>query len=173
MMRSPFVVIGLFLVTALLVLFLVWPSYQELTVIQEQTAFRTRELETQESYFDSLRSLEARLEPYATQLSAIESALPNDPSLPSLYDLLGDTAASSGLVMREITSSITPPSEGSGSRVSTTNVFLVLRGPYEGFKRFLLAVQQSWRIIGIQTISVSSQQQGALQFEVRLSAFSY
>ncbi|MBI1984529.1 MAG: type 4a pilus biogenesis protein PilO [Candidatus Wildermuthbacteria bacterium] len=172
-MKPLLIIIGLFSLIALIALFLLWPSYQEFSSLKEQIKLRSQELQTRQAYFENLRSQDAKLAEYKTQVATIDAALPEDPSLPLLYDLIQDSAATSGLVLRKITASVNPALADTESSIKQVSSVLELRGSYLGFKGFLASLEHSWRIIQIQSIELSSEREGPVDFIVRLSAFSY
>ena len=67
---------------------LVLPKKEALDSSQKSVEEKRLEIQGKEEYFANLRLLSAELKNYQTQLLKIDSALPEDPGLPILFDFL-------------------------------------------------------------------------------------
>ena len=165
---------------------LVLPKYQSLKVIREEIKNRSIELQNKTEYFEQVKTISRQLEEFREELSKISSALPSDPSLPSLFDFLQKTASQTGLVLEEIslggiktreTGKETGEVELKDALAGTKEIYLDLKlaGTYPSFKDFLSAIEGSARIIQVQQISLSSptKPEAAPSFELKIKTQSY
>lgn len=171
MTKSPLIIIGLLGLTAFVAMFWSFPGYQTLQKTKADIEVKNREVANRDAYFASLRAQDKKVEEYKEKIERVDAALPADPELPSLFDLLQDAAATSGLLLKEIKSSVSAPSEL--SRFSKIQVDLMTEGSYEGMKQFVHNVQNSWRIIQIDSLAIQTQEDDSTIFEMSLSSFSY
>lgn len=91
-----------FFLASTLTVVLVWPKYQDLKSLQFQIEEKKAELQSREEYSLKIKEIFEKLEKYQDQLAKIDSALPSDPSLPSLFHFLQNLSSRSGLVLKEI-----------------------------------------------------------------------
>jgi len=173
---NKLIIIGVSLVLALILGFtLLMPKYQALQVLQANIQEKERELQSKTEYFSQIREIFGKLDDYEEELAKIASALPKDPSLPSLFNFLQRTSAQTGLLLVEADlGSISIPQEGNGSH-KEIRVSLDLSGTYSALKNFLLALEESSRIIEIEKISFIAPEELAEAFSssIRIKTHSY
>lgn len=155
--------------------FLVWPSYQELSDLRSQVGEKEARLQAKENTLVQLKELQRELLTYEKELKKIDATLPEDPQLPSLYDLVQSLSSLSGLLMQSISSSTAEPGEETESLVKTTTLIVQLSGSYQGLKDFLSRAHASARVLNVQAVNIgSSEKEGeGLGIEVQLEAYSY
>jgi len=161
-------IIGICLVLALVIgLTLTWPKYQGLRVLQQNTEVKEEELQSREEYFSQIQEISIELEKHTDALSKIASALPETPSLPSLFNFLQLSASQTGLILEKITLA--------GLEEGEIRVSCQLVGAYPSFKNFLLALEKSARLIETERIAFESPEEfGELfQFTVEIKTHSY
>lgn len=170
--NQPLIIaISLFL-TLLLGIGFLWPKYQDLKDIQQKIKNQQAELQSREEYFSGLISISEELKKYQDSLSKINSALPEDPLLPSLCDFLQKAASQSGLVLKGISPSLASPlKELSG--IWETSLSLQLEGSYSSFKNFLSIIEKSARLIEVENISFSTEKETPTTFHLRIKVYSY
>lgn len=165
------IIITLFLVLVLGVV-LIWPQYQTLKALPKNIKEKEAQLQYKKIYFSELSQIKAELEQYELALSKIDSALPPDLSLPSIFNFLQKASSQSGLVLKAISPVNTSPSEEI-STASETKFSISVVGAYSSFKDFLSTLEKSARLIEVENISFSSPSEPSLTFNLRIKVFSY
>jgi Tfp pilus assembly protein PilO len=170
----PIIIVACFLLVIILGAVVLLPKFQELREIQKNIAEKEEELRSQESYFAELREIKTKLEKYQEQLTKINAALPDEQSLPSLFDFLQKTSSQSGLILKGIGPFTISPSEDDPNLRETQFSFQVL-GSYSSFKNFLLSLEKSARMIEVENISFSSpkEEDNLFVFNLRIKVYSY
>ena len=166
-------VLSIFLIFSSLIfgVFVVLPRFQEFSAVQKEFKAKKAELESRESYFSHLKTLQDRLN-QEELVAKIDAAIPNDPQLPELHGFLQKLSAASGLVMRSIvamhgTSAI-------NSKLKRIDTALQLGGSYESFKLFLSDLHIASRMTDITSINFSSPKAGTgFVFNIRANSYSY
>ena len=167
------VIIACFLLAVIFGAVVLWPKFQEIERIEGDIAWKERELQRQEVYFSGLRETKDELRRYQEQLTKIDSALPDDPSLPSLFNFLQKISSESGLILVEIGPAIVSFLEEK-PEIKETKFSLELAGSYPSFKVFLARLEKSARIIEIEEVVFSSPEDGELfTFNLRIKVHSY
>lgn len=169
----PIVIVIFFVLILAIAAVFLWPKYQKLNEIQSSIGQKELELQNSEEYFSSLTESEEKLKEYSAELSKIDSALPNDSSLPSLFYFIQQASSESGLVLVGLSPFITSLSEERPNvKEHTFSVNLI--GAYESFKVFLSTLESSARMIEIRGFSFSAlQDETSFDFELGLKTFSY
>ena len=81
---------------------LLLPKFQELSNINKKIEEARNEIKYREEYFASLIEIKNELKKYEAELSKIDSALPSDSFVPTLFDYLQKTTSQSGLVLKDL-----------------------------------------------------------------------
>ncbi|MBZ9571757.1 type 4a pilus biogenesis protein PilO [Patescibacteria group bacterium] len=178
-------IICLFL-TLILGFFIIWPKYQDLRDLKLEIKTRETELNYREEYFSDLNKISEELKKYEAELSKINDALPDDPSLPSLLNFLEKASSQNGLVFKKLGSFSTvslkkptrtaTPSEQqplSPSEIKETRLGFEVSGSYSALKNFLSTLEKSARLIEIETISFSFEEGEIFSFALEIKTFSY
>jgi len=119
---------------------------------------------------DNLTGTAENLKNYQIQLSKIDSALPDTPELPALFDFLQKSASQSGLVLKGLeATSGTQAEEG----LRETRLNLLLIGSYTSFKNFLSVLEYSSRLIETESLTFSSSEAGLINAKIRIKVNSY
>lgn len=162
-----------FLITGVLVMVLVLPSYQELNLTEAQIEEKNTDLLYQDERIAELRGLSDQLKDHQESLDKITMALPDDPSLPSLLRDLEAQASKSGLVLRNI-GLASVSKESLNAKVKNIEVDIFLVGSYSALKEFLQNLENSARLLDVKKISFSRPQAGgAFTFNLLIQAHSY
>lgn len=169
----PIIIIICFIFVLIAGFGFLWPKYQELSFNQLNIQDKKEEFQYKEKYFSDLNQIKTELGNYQVELSKINSALPDDSSLPSLFSFLQKATSQSGLILKGLSPFSTSLSEEiSGLR--KTHFSLSVAGSYTAFKNFLSILENSARIIEVENISFSSPKEGDLfSFNLRIKVFSY
>lgn len=174
-MNRPFVIIGIVVIALVVAAFWTFPTYQEYASLSVELLEKRTELQNREDYMANLRELELRLESFTEELGKLHVAVPNNSSLPSLYDLVQRLSSESGLVLRQI-SAVEDAKKTTQVQTKTVEVNLNLEGSYEGLKAFLLRVQTAPRLLDVTSVGFTSPPPGLstqFNFVVHINAFSY
>jgi Tfp pilus assembly protein PilO len=137
---------------------LLLPKFQELKDLNKRIEEKRNEIKYREEYFAKLTEVKNELEKYKEELSKIDSALPNDSFLPTLFSYLQKTIPQSGLVLKDLGSFTVSPSEKYPD-IKEITLNLGVSGPYSSFKNFLSTLEKSTRMIEIESISFSNSQE--------------
>ena len=158
---------GCLALTLILILALFLPKYQAFKNLQLNIKAKEAELQSKQEYFSQIKEISKQLEEYTDSFNKISSALPETPSLPSLFNFLQLSASQTGLVLGEII--LGGVSEGE------IRVTCKLIGDYPSFKNFLLALENSARMIEVEEISFKSPEKPteSFTFVVQIKTYSY
>lgn len=169
----PLAVIICFFLTLILGVGFLWPKFQDLREVQKNIKEKEERLQSNEEYFSNLEEIKINLEEYQGELSKINSALPDDLSLPSLFDFLQKTSSQSGLVLKGISPfAISSPEEFPALKEIQFGLEVI--GSYPSFKNFLSILEESARMIEVKNISFLSPEKGKpFTFSLRIKVYSY
>ncbi len=170
---------ALLAISVLVIVFLLWPNFQTFSALRNQLQERELELKNLEAYFNQLRQLREEIASQPTEkLTLIEQSLPDEPSLPSLYEALSQTASHSGLALRSINSFggvvQSDQSREKTLQFRTIEVIMEMEGTYEALKEFLMNTRTLPRLLSIKDLKFESPERGGIfKFSVTLQAYSY
>jgi len=151
-------------------IFFLSPKNKTLNSLKEEIRQKQFELQSQEEYLVNLTATAENLKNYQIQLSKIDSALPDTPELPALFDFLQKSASQSGLVLKGLeATSGTQAEEG----LRETRLNLLLIGSYTSFKNFLSVLEYSSRLIETESLTFSSSEAGLINAKIRIKVNSY
>ena len=160
-------------IVAIMVALILWPRFAELKTTQKDVEGKTNELQMREEYISELNKIKAELEQYSSEVSKTVSALPADPSLPSLFNFLQESSSKSGLVLKTINPFLVSVSKNLPNfRETTFNIGVA--GSYSAFKNFLSTLEKSARMIEVENISFSaSTGKEPFDFNLQIKVYSY
>ena len=166
-MNKLIIIGGCLVLTLILGLILTWPKYQTFQTLQLNIKIKEAEFQSKQAYFSEIKEISEQLEEHTDALGKISSALPENPSLPSLFNFLQLSAAQTGLVLGEIILG----GVSQGEILVTTRVI----GDYPDFKNFLLALENSARMIEVEGVAFASPQKPteSFTFVVQIKTYSY
>ena len=158
-----------FLIFSVLLFFLfISPKQTSLSILNSELSQKRQEFETSDRYFQEILKTSERLKNYQEEISKVDSALPEDPSIPSFFNFIQKSSAQSGLLLENI-GSIGVKEEGKLKKWTTD---LKLRGDYSSFKNFISILEKSARLIKVEKISLSSEGETPT-YNITISFFSY
>lgn len=147
---------------------LVWPKYQDFQSVLSKLQQKEAELNSKTAYYSKIKEIWERLEKYEDVLAKIDSAFPNNYSIPVLFNYLQKTTGETGLVLENLTF------EGvTGDKVKEISIRLEVSGDYSSFKNFLSAIENSARFFKVKSISFSSSKEGKFSFDLGIATYSY
>jgi len=168
MKKEVFYSIFFLLFSALLFFLFISPKKTSLSILNSELSQKRQEFETSDKYFQEVLKTSEKLKNYQEEISKIDSALPDDPSIPSLFNFLQKSSSQSGLLLENI-GSISVKEEGKLKKWTTT---LKLKGGYSSLKNFISILEKSARLIKVEKTSISSEGE-SLSFNLTISVFSY
>lgn len=154
--------------------FLVWPQYQNFRELTAEVRARKTELQYKEEYFSNLRKISEELKNYELEISKIDSALPSDPFLPSLFNFLTKTAAQNGLILKDI-GKFSVTSSREKPEIKEIYLEIIVTGSYPAFKNFLSALEKTARFVEVENIAFSfpKLEEEMFSFNLKIKAYSY
>lgn len=169
----PLIIFASLFFSLLLGAAIIWPRFQALEKIQVSVQYASKELQYQEQYFSQLAEIQENLKDNEEDLAIIDSALPDDPSLASLFNFLQKAGSQSGLVMKNISPFIVVSSPKNPA-LKTIQFNLEMSGSYSSFKEFLSVIEKSARMIEVENISfISPKEKDIFNFNLRIKVYSY
>lgn len=168
MKKENFYSIFFILISVLLFFLFISPKQTSLSILNSQLLQKRYELETLDKYFQEILKTSEKLKNYQEEISKIDSALPDDPSIPLLFNFLQKSSSQSGLLLENI-GSINLNEEG---RLKKWTTNLKLKGDYPSLKNFISILERSARLIKIDKISLLSEGESP-SFNLTISFFSY
>lgn len=152
--------------------FFTWPQYQSVRGLGIEIREKNQELQSKEEYFSKVKDVSKQLEEYQEEVLKIDSSLPSDPSLPSLFNFLDKTAAESGMILVQVGGfSISPSRTKNGLKEILADISV--SGDYESFKNFTTALENTSRIIELENINFAYSEKEPLLFRLKIKAYSY
>lgn len=151
-MRQYLLIIVNFLAGFVLVILFGISQYQELQGLTWQARQMKAELQGRKNYFTRLTEIYEELKEYPAEMEKIKSAFPVYSFLASALDFLQKTASQEGLILKKVEFGNlslvldNPP-------VKSQAVRLEVAGSYGAFKSFARALENSSRLIKIDSLS--------------------
>ena len=142
-----------------------WPRYESFRDLKVLLERKEVELGQKKEYFDKLRETSRKLQNYQEPLAKIETAVPNEPSISSIFYFIQQVSAQSGLILQEIEIDAIDRSSDQTSEVGAITFSVNVAGAYPAFKNFLNAVYQSTRLIEIEKITLSTSKERGVLFD--------
>jgi len=157
------------------------PKYQDFQDLNKEIKGKERVLQYKEEYYRNLQAVETDIRKYEPELAKIDIALPDDPSIPSLFDFLQRSCSQSGLVINSMGSfSIAASSRYTG--LQDVSLSLGVSGPYESLKNLLNVLEKTSRLMDVESISFSpladeqgskSQSKDLFGYQLAIKVYSY
>ena len=174
-MNKHIITIGIAVLSLVLCFTLLWPKYQGLQLLRKGIEEKNIELQSKQGYFIQVEEIFEKLEDYEDSLVKISSALPETPSLPSLFNFLQISASHTGMLLEEIIlGGVTETSEEE-TNIRETRVTLNVLGNYSSLKDFLKTLEASSRMIEVENVSFQSTEELAdyFSFKIQIKTYSY
>ena len=172
-MNRPIYILVSLLIALIFGIFFLLPKNEALNFFKKQIREKRTELQSKEEYLNALSNIAENLKNYETQLLKIDSALPDTPEMPALFDFLQKSASQSGLVLKGLDADLNPL-EKIGGVFRQTRLNLFLTGSYSSLKIFLSTLEKSARLIEVESISfTSSGEGGPINAKMRIKVYSY
>lgn len=148
------------------------PSFNKLTDKMREIKEQKILTEDDARYFANVKDLQEKLKQYPEELSKVSDALPGDNHLPSLFNFLQKTCSQTGLVFQGMSPFSVSSVKDRTFKETKTTVYLF--GPYDSLKNFLGIIENSARVIEVESISFSSAAEGGnIKFTLGVKVFNY
>ncbi len=174
--------IGIFAVTTLLAIvvlfFLTYPKFSDYNNLSAERKANADSLQAIQNQQQQVNVIFAKMQQSQTDLSDLDLALPNQPNIPDLYALIENQAKYAGLNLTSVQAidlsdpankdkvlAAAPGSDATGSQkappplsptLGQVSVNLQLIGDLNGFTQFLKSIQQSMRLVDVQSVDIST-----------------
>jgi hypothetical protein len=181
--NSLFEVIVLFVAALLLLLFVVRPKYNMVQVKADELKTAQSQQQAIESDRKTMNDLIDKLDNSQADLALVDQALPLQGRVTSLDLLLDNLVLTSGMKLASIntdegTSGIVAGDKklladpyGSDRKLQTILANVTVTGPIEQFRQLLKLIETNSRLMDIDTISISKQDE--IIYKIRLKAYFY
>ena len=168
-----FIIIGTCLLLSSILggVFFWWPKYQDFSNVGIELRKKEIELSQKEDYFASLKSLSDKLAQYPEELGKINSALPDDLSVPALFSFIQEASSENGLVLENLDLGKMIPDKDE-PRIKKVEFAASVSGSYAAFKNFLSALYNNTRMVDVKSISFMSPTESNL-FSLTLDLVAY
>lgn len=153
-MNRIIIIVAGIVIAVTLGLVLVWPQYQKFQVLNSNIENKQEELRSREAYFSQVREISTKLQDYPEAFLKVSNALPDDPSLAPLASFLQTNSAQTGLILKKIVLAGTVAPMDKKESFNETQLVIQVSGSYEAFKNFLTLVENSARLIEVESISI-------------------
>ncbi len=157
--KKYFFTIGNFLIGFVLLLTFSLSKYQDFQIYRSELLQKKAELESRQEYFKNLDYLQAELKKYEPELVKVNSSLPPIPSAPALLDFFQKTASQNGLVFKRIEFNQTSL-VSERPYILKKEIAIIVDSPYFAFRKFILDIEKSSRLIQIESLSFSLPEKG-------------
>lgn len=154
--------------------FFLWkPELKKFLDLKAELKQKETELKAKEDYFLNLNGLESKLKRYENELDKIDSALPDNLSLPALFSFIQKTSSENGLILEDLTSGgLNESSANPGVKEIFFNGSVT--GSYSSFKNFLDALYNNAKLFEVESISFLSAEEGGLfTFDVKIKTYGF
>lgn len=158
-MKQYFITIANFLLCFVVLISLALPQYQDLQSRKLELDQKKADLKSQADYWQNLKFLDEELKKYEAGLEKINSSLPLDPSLPALLGFFQKTASQENLVLKKAELGLTTLVR-ENPLIKKRAVFFEITGTYPSFRKFMIRVEKSSRLIQTESLSFSLPEKG-------------
>ncbi len=192
MEKKLLIAIVLFGLSFVIGLVFCFPKFQEMLFARKQLQAKEAEIEEKKAYFAEIDILSEKLEQYPKELAVIDFALPDDFSLPFLFDFFEKIIFRNGLFLKDISrvsdSEPNPrrrPAQSrnfraeqkalEGRQLKQNKIRFVFSGSYSAFKNLVYSMEKSARLINVEKMSFSlpKDETSALMFDVTVKTYNY
>jgi len=166
-MNKSFAIPILFFIALLIVVYLVIPVFSDFSNQKEELEMREKEALAIENYYKDIHDSFNKLKEHQESLEKISSALPDDPFLPSLFNYLQKTSVENGVFLRGVNLATAPrktveEEKEAAGKVQEEYIGIELIGFYDGFENFLKSIEKSSRLIEIEEVRITGEEEGVL-----------
>jgi len=147
---------------------LISPKKNSVATLISELQQKKLEFQTADEYFREIEEVHEKLREYSEEISKIDFALPEDPSIPSLFDFLYQASFQTGVLLEALH---TPTLKEEENLKKWTTTFTI-KGNYSSLKDFVSLIEKSARLIKIENITAWPEKD-RVNFSLTISVFSY
>ena len=172
--RPITIAVTLFIIL-LLIFFLVVPEYNTFETLQTQLGETTAEYNAEFVYYNAIANTYDQLQSHQDDISKIDDALPQDPTLGNTIYILQEAAKQNGLILKDLSLSKSSSNSSATSGGGVTNIVfsMDLTGNYSSLGNFIISLEKSSRIFEITSISFGSASGSVSSFSLQIQTQSY
>lgn len=148
------------------------PLYNAYKLKLTEAEVKSIELEDTRSYYNQVASVSAGLEKYSQEIDKINLALPEGLFSPALFDFFQKKTAETGLILKE-PGSLSSAVSKINSNIQEHRMSFSVSGSYPAIKKFLSVLEESSRLMEVQSVSFSGPDKNSSSFSVDLSVKFY
>lgn len=182
-----------FILTILVLLFFAYPKYKDYSAAVAAHATVAEDLQKVKDQQAALENVFGKMNDSRPDLDKVNVAIPDKPDIPDLYALVETQAKSAGLTLTsvqagdeadKIDNNVSTVIVGAGQSQSdagpsspsptlgVVDLNMQVSGTLDGYAQFLRGMQQSLRLIDIQSIDISADpDKGTLTFRTVLKTY--
>jgi Tfp pilus assembly protein PilO len=181
-MNKSFAIPILFFISLLVIVYFILPVFSDFSNLKEELEMREKEALAIENYYKDIHDNFNRLKEHQENLEKINSALPDDSFLPSLFNYLQKASAESGVFLKGVNLTTAPretvDEEEIAGRVQEEYIGIELVGFYDGFENFLKSIEKSSRLIEVEEVQIVKEEketlaEGLSTLNLLLKVYSY
>lgn len=181
-MNKSFAIPILFFISLLVIVYLILPVFFDFSNLKEELEMREKEALAIENYYKDIHDNFNKLKEHQENLEKINSALPADPFMPSLFNYLQKASTENGVFLKgvnlDVISRKTATGEETIGKVQEEYVSVQLVGFYDGFENFLKSIEKSSRLIEIEEVQIVKEgketlAEGLSTLNLLLKVYSY
>lgn len=180
-MKKLFIIVFLFFIAFLLGVYLTWPQYLKFREGENTVNFLQNDFEKKKTYFEELEGLDEKLTKHKSALDKINTALPEESFLPSLFHFIQKRASASGLILSDVSpgksikgkEAIGKEEEKEKVNIEELYVNVSVAGTLSSFEDFLRAIEVSARMIEIDNVTLEESKEDELSFNLLLRTHYY
>lgn len=163
----------IFLCLVLGVIFFWRPQYENFNNLKLEIEKRKTELENKKKYFSELSAVSSKLKDYEEEILKIDSALSETAVAPDLINFLAERSSQNGLILEKVSVDKISPFE-KDSKIKKISLTLSLSGFYPALKNFIYNLQQSAKLIELDSLAFSETKTGGIfSFILTIKTYSY
>ncbi len=164
-----------FLVIIVLILsFLWWPFYGNFSELRTELSQIEKKLEGESDFSDSIKETLKKLEDYKQEIEKITFAIPDDPSVPEMFNFIQNESRYNGMILKDISIDRTIDSE-KHPNMEKTLILASLSGSYEATKNFLSSLHKNVRLVGVESFSfkiIEDEERESFDLDLIIKSYS-
>ena len=175
-MRRIYIIPFLFFIDLLVFCYFLYPQWLKIDNLKGNISILEQNLKNKNEYYQKIQDISAKIKNHSNQLEKIDLALPDNPSLPALFNFFQQNASANGLMVSGISGGGLSGSRGrvraskSVSNIKKASISLNLVGQLDSLEAFLKTIELSARMIEIQNLNISLVKQSATKIGVSNSS---
>jgi Tfp pilus assembly protein PilO len=167
--------IGIVFTVAVIIFFFFFiPQFNKWSVARENNLNKNKELHDLQRYHEELKELDKKLQSYQSILDRLDSALPEELSIPSFIIFLQQVTQESGVILKSFDTSFTSNPLKEGKELKKLKMNITVTGRYSSLRNLTSRLKQSAKVVDIESVSFSVPTEGDMYtFNIGLKTYSY